>query len=466
MTRSSRIEYDSLGAIEVPNDALWGAQTQRSLINFPIGQDRVPLKLVYAIARIKQACSIVNNRLGVLEETKKNCIVKSTSEILQGLHDRHFPLRVWQTGSGTQTNMNVNEVISNLAAQATGNPLGSHKPLHPNDDVNKSQSTNDVFPAAIQIATVQEIHQKLLPEIDLVIDVLKNKSNQWNEIIKIGRTHLQDAVPLSLGQEVSAWHQQIYAARNRIALSMDELYSLPLGGTAIGTGLNTPKGFDKEVASEIALITNLPFITATNKFAMMGGHDSLVNTMSQLKLLSVTLFKIVNDIRLLSCGPRAGIGELQLPENEPGSSIMPGKVNPTQCEAMSMVCMQVMALDLAVSMGGSAGHLQMNAYKPLIGFNILTSIELLTDSCRSSRKFMLEGLEPNKEKITQYVNESLMLVTALAPKIGYKKAAEIAKYAHDNGANLRDAAIKLGYVNQYEFDQLINPKNMINEPTL
>ncbi len=462
MTNSFRTENDSLGSIEVPREALWGAQTQRSLLNFAIGQDQIPMKLIYSLARIKQAASIVNNRLGTLDDNKRDLIVNAACEIAMGKHDTHFPLSVWQTGSGTQTNMNLNEVISNLASKATGKPLGSHLPLHPNDDVNQSQSTNDVFPAAIQIATVQEIQTTLIPELDLLIESLTKKSNAWSEIVKIGRTHLQDAVPLTLGQEVSAWSTQLSTARERIEVSLRELYPLPLGGTAIGTGLNSPKNFDSEIATEISLLTNLPFSKANNKFAIMGSHDGLVNAMSQLKMLAVSLLKIVNDIRLLSCGPRAGFSELQLPENEPGSSIMPGKVNPTQCEAMSMVCMQVIGLDTAVTMGGGGGHLQMNAYKPLIGFNLLKSIELLHDACRSCRKNMVEGIRPNEEKIAKDLQQSLMLVTALSPKIGYDNATKIAKYAYETGVSLREAAVNFNYVDEDEFDQLVNPILMAN----
>ncbi len=460
MTKLSRTEHDNLGEIKVPNDALWGAQTQRCLLNFAIGSDQIPLKLIYALAKIKQASSTVNCKLGVLDEKKRDLIIQASCEIIDGMHDTQFPLPVWQTGSGTQTNMNINEVISNIASKATGNPLGSHIPLHPNDDVNCSQSTNDVFPAAIQIATAQEIQTSLIPELDLFIQALQKKSICWSEIIKIGRTHLQDAVPLSLGQEVSAWHDQLNVARKRIEASLSELYLLPLGGTAIGTGLNAPKSFDAEIAAEISLLTNLPFSTAPNKFAIMASHDGLVHAMSQLKMLAVSLLKIVNDIRILSCGPRAGLAELKLPTNEPGSSIMPGKINPTQCEAMSMVCMEVMGLESAVTLAGSGGHLQMNAYKPLIGFNLLKSVELLNDACKSCRQFLIEGLEANETKIEQDLNQSLMLVTALSPRIGYEKASKIAQCAYDLGISLREAGIKLGYISGDDFDSLVDAKSM------
>ncbi len=460
MTKHSRLEKDSLGIIEVDNESLWGAQTQRSLNNFSIGKNHVPLEIIYSLALIKKSAAIINNRLGLIDDVKKDLIVQASSEIFNGLHDEQFPLSVWQTGSGTHTNMNVNEVICNLASQAENQPLGSHIPLHPNDDVNCSQSTNDVFPAAIQIATIKAIQNKLLPELDLLIKSFLEKSESWNDIIKVGRTHLQDAVPMTLGQEVSAWHQQLFTAKERIKKSLIELYPLPLGGTAIGTGLNAPKGFDNEIANEIAICTNLPFSAATNKFAIMASHDGLINSMSQIKGLAISLLKIVNDIRLLSCGPRAGISEIELPENEPGSSIMPGKVNPTQCESMAMVCIHVIGLEVAVTMGGCGGHLQMNAYKPLIGFNILQSIGLLQDACKSCRTLMIEDMKPNLRNIEKGLNESLMLVTALTPTIGYKKASEIAQYAHKHNLTLKQASDDLGYINKADFEKLIDPKSM------
>ena len=462
MNTSIRIEHDSLGAVEVPVNALWGAQTQRSLTNFAIGKEILPFKLIYALAQIKQAAATVNNNLGVLDKDKKDLIIKAASEISQGLHDNQFPLKVWQTGSGTQTNMNVNEVISNLASQAQGYPLGSHKPLHPNDHVNRSQSTNDVFPSAIHIATVNDITKRLLPELNLLIGAFNQKSNAWGEIIKIGRTHLQDAVPLTLGQEASAWRDQLASARDRIQNSLVEIYPLPLGGTAVGTGLNAPSNFDLQITEELSKLTGFPFEPAKNKFALMASHDGLVNTMSQLRMLSISLLKIVNDLRLLASGPRAGLAELQLPGNEPGSSIMPGKINPTQCEAMAMVCTQVIGLDTAVGMAGSGGHLQMNAYKPLIGFNILNTIDLLHDACLKCRTAMIEGIEPNREKIQTDLKQSLMLVTALTPKIGYKKSSEIAQLAHSKNITLRQASIELGYINEVEFDNIVNPTSMID----
>ena len=460
MTDSSRLESDSMGSIEVSNLALWGAQTQRSLLHFAIGDDKIPIKLIYALTTIKQSAAIVNFKLGLITEQKKNFIINACLEILSGLHDKQFPLSVWQTGSGTQTNMNVNEVICNIAALANNDPLGSHRPLHPNDDVNQSQSTNDVFPAAIQIAAVQEITNHLLPELNRLINAFEKKVSEWNGIIKTGRTHLQDAVPLTLGQEASAWKEQLATASKRIEESMNELFPLPLGGTAIGTGINSPKEFGEKIAQAIATSTKLPFRSAKNKFAIMASHDGLVHAMSELKLLSVSLLKIVNDLRLLSCGPRAGFGELSLPANEPGSSIMPGKVNPTQCEAMAMVCTQVIALDNAVAMAGSGGHLQMNAYKPLISFNLLQAITLLTDACRCSRVSMIEGIQPNLEKIEHNLQQSLMLVTSLAPEIGYEKASQIAQYAHKKNITLKEAAKLLGHVNENDFNRIVNVKLM------
>ncbi len=462
MTESFRLENDSMGTIEVPNDALWGAQTQRSLINFAIGKNKIPIKLIYALVRIKSAAAITNWHLGVLSKEKKDFIINACNEISEGHHDEQFPLSVWQTGSGTHTNMNVNEVISNIASKKNSYPIGSHQPLHPNDHVNCSQSTNDVFPAAIQIATVQEIIFNLLPELGQLIKAFDNKVLEWGNIVKTGRTHLQDAVPLTLGQEVSAWRDQLLAAQNRINESLNELYLLPLGGTAIGTGLNAPSGFSEKIASEIATSTKLAFQPAPNKFAIMASHDGLVHTMSELKMLAVSLLKIFNDIRLLSCGPRTGIGELLLPENEPGSSIMPGKINPTQCEAMTMVCTQIIALDSAVTMAGSAGHLQMNAYKPLIGFNLLESIELLTNACKSSRISMVKNMKANIDQITNNVQQSLMLVTSLTPTIGYEKASKIAHYAHKKNITLREAAQTLGYISEEMFDEIVNPDLMTN----
>ncbi|HGY5559370.1 MAG: class II fumarate hydratase [Prochlorococcus sp.] len=460
MTDLVRIEHDSMGTVEVPADVLWGAQTQRSLLNFAISDDRMPTELIHALALIKQAAASVNFRLGVLDETQRDLIINAASAIAAGLHDDQFPLRVWQTGSGTHTNMNVNEVISNLSSQASGEPLGSHRPVHPNDHVNRSQSTNDAFPSAIHIAAAEGITKQLLPELERLIEAFNNKSNAWSEIIKIGRTHLQDAVPITLGQEASAWRDQIVTARGRIQASLVELYPLPLGGTAVGTGLNASARFAEETAAELALLTGLPLSSAVNKFAVMASHDGLVNAMAQLRMLAVTLLKISNDLRLLACGPRAGLAELHLPENEPGSSIMPGKVNPSQCEAMAMVCTQVLGLDSAVAIAGSGGNLQMNVYKPLIGFNLLHSISLLHDACYNYRVAMVQGIEPNKNKIKRDLEQSLMLVTVLTPEIGYDKASEIAHLAHNQEVSLREAALELGYVSAAEFDRIVDPASM------
>ena len=446
MAAATRIENDSMGPIEVPADALWGAQTQRSLQNFAISSDRIPVELIHALAMIKQAAAISNARLGVLDQARCDRIIEAAAAIAAGQHDDQFPLKVWQTGSGTQTNMNMNEVISNLVARAEGLPLGGNQPVHPNDHVNRSQSTNDAFPAAIHVAAAEAISRRLLPELELLTSAFAVKSDAWASIVKIGRTHLQDAVPLTLGQEASAWRDQVATAAKRIEASLNEVLPLPLGGTAVGTGLNAPEGFSVQAAEELARITGLPFSSAPNKFAVMAGHDGLVNAMGQL--------------RLLACGPRAGLGELSLPANEPGSSIMPGKVNPTQCEAMAMVCTQVMGLDAAVAMAGSGGHLQMNVYKPLIGFNLLQAITLLTDACRCFRVAMVEGMEPCRERINELVESSLMLVTALTPVIGYEKASAIAKHAHAQGTSLRSAALELGYVNADDFDRIVAPAAM------
>ena len=460
MVAATRVETDSMGPVEVPAEALWGAQTQRSLHNFAIAADRMPAELIHALARIKQAAAITNARLGVLDAERRDCIVAAATAVAEGRHDEQFPLRVWQTGSGTQTNMNLNEVISNLAAQAAGEPLGSHKPVHPNDHVNRSQSTNDAFPAAIHVAAAQGISHRLLPELQRLTNAFGAKADAWTDIVKIGRTHLQDAVPLTLGQEASAWRDQIGTAAQRIDASLAEVLPLPLGGTAVGTGLNAPEGFARLAAEELIQLTGLPFSSAPNKFAVMACHDGLVNAMGQLRLLAVSLLKIANDIRLLACGPRAGLAELHLPANEPGSSIMPGKVNPTQCEAMAMVCTQVIGLDAAVGMAGSGGHLQMNVYKPLIGFNLLQAITLLTDACRCFRVAMVEGMEPNRSRIQHDVEQSLMLVTPLAPVIGYDKASAIAKHAHEQGSSLKEAALELGYVSAEEFDRVVDPAAM------
>jgi fumarate hydratase class II len=460
MTRSFRIEHDSLGPVEVSGEALWGAQTERSLRNFAISNERIPVELIHALALIKQGCAAVNARHGVLNQEIADKIISAANAIVKGEHDDQFPLKVWQTGSGTQTNMNVNEVISNLVSHREGTPLGSHQPVHPNDHVNRSQSTNDVFPAAIHIAATQQFTDSLLPAVQALIEALDIKAEVWFPIVKIGRTHLQDAVPLRLGDEVSAWRDQLKLCHSWIEDSLTPLAALPLGGTAVGTGLNAPKGFSTDVAKELCSATGLTFRPADNLFAVMAGHDSLVHAMGQLRGLAVAMLRISNDIRLLGCGPRAGLGELQLPANEPGSSIMPGKINPTQCEAMAMVCTQVIGLDAAVAAAGAGGHLQMNVFKPLIGFNLLQSIRLLSDAINSFRQNLVDGLEPNRQQIQAFVERSLMLVTALTPRIGYEKASAIAQHAHEQGLTLKDAALDLGHISASDFDQLVDPIKM------
>ncbi|MGB4700556.1 MAG: class II fumarate hydratase, partial [Parasynechococcus sp.] len=405
-------------------------------------------------------CAAVNARHGGLKQELADKIISAANAIAKGEHDNQFPLKVWQTGSGTQTNMNMNEVISNLVSRREGNPLGSHQPVHPNDHVNRSQSTNDVFPAAIHIAATQRLTDSLLPAVQALIDALNIKAEAWFPIVKIGRTHLQDAVPLRLGDEVSAWRDQLKLCHSWIEDSLTPLAALPLGGTAVGTGLNAPKGFSTDVAKELCSATGLTFRPADNLFAVMSGHDSLVHAMGQLRGLAVAMLRISNDIRLLGCGPRAGLGELQLPANEPGSSIMPGKINPTQCEAMAMVCTQVIGLDAAVAAAGAGGHLQMNVFKPLIGFNLLQSIRLLSDAINSFRQNLVDGLEPNRQQIQAFVDRSLMLVTALTPHIGYEKASAIAQHAHEQGLTLKNAALDLGHISASDFDQLVDPIKM------
>jgi len=461
MTKNFRIEKDSMGTIQVPLKALWGAQTQRSIENFSIGNELIPIELIYALTVIKKAASITNYNLGLIDKEKKDLIIEACKEIIDGMHDSQFPLKVWQTGSGTQTNMNVNEVISNIAALKANSELGSHYPLHPNDDVNKSQSTNDTFPAAIQISVINEIINKLVPALRELTKALDRKSSEWKDLIKIGRTHFQDAVPITLGQEVSAWSKQLKDAEDSLIISLDELFFLPLGGTAVGTGINCPKEFSEESIKIISSETNLLFYKSNNHFSIMASHDRLAQVMSQIKILASALFKISNDIKILSAGPRAGIYELIIPQNEPGSSIMPGKVNPTQCEALSMVCTQIMGFEYAVSMANSSGTLQMNEYKPLIGFNILTSLKLLKNGINSFRLNLIEGMKPNDQKIKVNLENSLMLVTALVPQIGYEKAAEIANLAFDQSINLKEATIRLGYLSENQFDKLIDITKMV-----
>src|ERR1700722_7707943 len=426
--QDSRVEHDSMGPVNVPSDKLWGAQTQRSLEHFSIGDDLMPREMIPAYAIVKKAAALVNHKAGRLADTQKDLIVLVCGEILAGQHLDQFPLHVWMTGSGTQFNMNVNEVIANRCAQIAGQPLGSHKPVHPNDHVNMSQSSNDSFPSVMNVAAALGVKQRLMPVVQSLRDALDAKARSWADIVKIGRTHLQDATPLTLGQEFSGYVGVLADDLERLELALRGVYRLALGGTAVGTGLNSLPGFDKEVAAQIAQLTGLPFITAPNKFTVQGAHDDLVQLSATLKTLAVSLYKMANDIRLLSCGPRAGLHELDIPANEPGSSIMPGKVNPTQCEALAMLAVQVMANDVAAAVGGAGGYLEMNVYKPLLIFNIAKSVRLMTDGCENFRKFLVEGTEPNRNKINEYVERSLMLVTALSPVIGYDKSSKIAHY--------------------------------------
>jgi fumarate hydratase, class II len=458
---TTRVEHDSMGPVNVESDKLWGAQTQRSLEHFSIGKDLIPRELIPAYAIIKRAAAIVNNKAGRLPDDQKDLIVRVCDEILAGQHLDHFPLHVWMTGSGTQFNMNVNEVIANRASQIAGEPLGSKKPVHPNDAVNMSQSSNDSFPTAMNVAAAIGVKQRLIPAVLALRDALDKKAQAWADIVKIGRTHLQDATPLTLGQEFSGYVGMLSDDVERLEAALKGVYRLALGGTAVGTGINAEPGFDREVAAEIAKLAGLPFVTAPNKFAVQGAHDDLVFLSAACKTLAVSLYKIANDIRLLSCGPRAGFAELNIPANEPGSSIMPGKVNPTQAEALAMIGVQVMANDLAVSFGGASGYLEMNVYKPLMIDNIMNSIRILTDGCTNFRKFLVEGTEPNLAQIKRFVDRSLMLVTALSPVIGYDKASQTAHYALDHDLTLKEAALELKMVSAEEFDRIVDPKKMV-----
>ena len=458
---TTRVEHDSLGAVNVESDKLWGAQTQRSLEHFSIGKDLIPRELIPAYAIIKKAAALVNNRAGRLPDDQKNLIVRVSDEILAGQHYDNFPLHVWMTGSGTQFNMNVNEVIANRASQIAGEPLGSKKPVHPNDAVNMSQSSNDSFPTAMNVAAAVGVKQRLIPAVAALRDALDKKARAWAEIVKIGRTHLQDATPLTLGQEFSGYVGMLSDDIERLEAALKGVYRLALGGTAVGTGINAEPGFDREVAAEIGKLAGLPFVTAPNKFTVQGAHDDLVFLSAACKTLAVSLYKIANDIRLLSCGPRAGFAELNIPANEPGSSIMPGKVNPTQAEALAMIGVQVMANDLAVAFGGAGGYLEMNVYKPLMIDNIMNSIRILTDGCVNFRKFLVEGTEPNLAQIKRFVDRSLMLVTALSPVIGYDKASQTAHYALDHDLTLKEAALELKMVSAEEFDRIVDPKKMV-----
>ncbi|MDE1170168.1 MAG: class II fumarate hydratase [Verrucomicrobium sp.] len=457
---NTRMESDSMGKIPVPNDRYYGAQTARSLIHFDIGPDLMPREVVHAFGTLKKACALVNRDLGKLSPELCDLIVKAADEVAAGKLDDHFPLRVWQTGSGTQSNMNVNEVISNRAIEMAGGVLGSKKPVHPNDHVNMSQSSNDTFPGAMSIAAALETEKTLLPAVEKLRAALDKKAKEFAPIVKIGRTHLMDATPLTLGQEFSGYVALLEADLARIKSVLPDLDKLALGGSAVGTGLNTHPEFAARVAAKIAELTGHPFVTAPNKFAALSAHDELVMASGALRTLAVSLMKIANDVRWLGSGPRCGLGELTLPENEPGSSIMPGKVNPTQCEAMTMVCVQVMGNDAAIGFGGSQGNFELNVFKPVMIHNYLHSVRLLADACRSFVEHCVEGIVPNKEKIAHYLSDSLMLVTALSPKIGYDKAAQIAHEAHVKHSTLRAVAIELGYLTGAEFDGLVKPEEM------
>jgi fumarate hydratase class II len=458
---ATRTETDTMGAVEVPADRYWGAQTQRSLEQFRIGGERFPRELIRAFGLLKKACALVNRQLGLLPEDLAGAVVKAADEVIAGSLDDHFPLVVWQTGSGTQTNMNANEVIANRAIELLGGRLGSKKPVHPNDHVNRSQSSNDTFPTAMHVAVVERIRGRLLPAVRGLRDTLDAKARAFADVVKIGRTHLQDAVPLTLGQEVSGWVSQLDHARAGVEAALPRLHELAIGGTAVGTGLNAPPGFGERVAAMLAELTGHPFVSAPNKFEALASHDALVAAHGALRTLAVALTKVANDVRWLASGPRSGLGELRIPENEPGSSIMPGKVNPTQSEALTMVCVQVFGNDVAVTAGGAAGNFELNVFKPVIVHNVLQSIRLLADASESFERHCARGIEPDRERIRAHLDRSLMLVTALAPVIGYDRAAEIAKKAHREGTTLREAALALGHVTGEEFDRHVRPEGMV-----
>tara|TARA_Y100001968_G_scaffold25406_1_gene19878 strand:+ start:213 stop:1619 length:1407 start_codon:yes stop_codon:yes gene_type:complete len=456
-----RTESDSFGPIQVPTQKYWGAQTQRSIVNFPIGWERQPLSIVRALGVIKKASAITNRDTGKLTDKKAAAIIKAADEVIAGDLDDHFPLVVWQTGSGTQSNMNANEVIANRAIEILNGEIGSKNPIHPNDDCNMSQSSNDTFPTAMHIATATEVDRLLLPSLKNLSKVMDDKVTEFKDIIKIGRTHTMDATPLTLGQEFSGYAHQIKMAIERINSALASIYELAQGGTAVGTGLSTEYGWAEAVAEKIAEITRLPFVSAPNKFEALASHDAMVEMSGAIKIAAISLFKIANDIRLLGSGPRSGLGELILPENEPGSSIMPGKVNPTQVEALTQVCIQVLGNDAAVSFAGSQGHFELNVYKPMIAYNVLQSIQLLSDSCSAFAENCLIGIRANESRIDKLMQESLMLVTALAPKIGYDNASIVAKKAHENGTTLKEEAVKLGFVDAKTFDEVVRPEKMI-----
>ena len=456
-----RNEYDSLGRVKVPYDKYWGASTQRSSKYFDIGDFLVRPIVIKSIAMIKKAAAIVNAKNKSIDTKTSKAIIRAANEVISGKLIDHFPLKVWQTGSGTQTNMNVNEVIANRATEILGGKLGSKKPVHPNDHVNMSQSTNDVFPTAMHMAIAIRTKGKLLPFLKLLKKEIEKKTKQFNKIIKIGRTHLQDATPITLGQEFSGYHAQLSKCIKRIEVALEEIYFLAQGGTAVGTGLNTKKGFDKKIVTELKKITKLPFKPAPNKFAALAAHDPIVNFSGTMNTTAVCLMKIANDIRFLGSGPRAGLGELVLPENEPGSSIMPGKVNPTQCEAVTMVCVKVIGNHNGITMAGSHGHFELNVFKPLIIHNILQSIHIMADASKSFANYCVKGLKVDRKRIKNYLDNSLMLVTALSPKLGYDNAAKIAKKAYKNGTTLKEEAVKSGLISEKEYEKIVDPKKMI-----
>jgi fumarate hydratase class II len=462
-TKNARIEKDTFGPIEVPAEHLWGAQTQRSLQNFAISTERMPPALIRALVLVKKAAALVNMENGTLPRDKGEAIVKAADEVLAGKHDGEFPLSIWQTGSGTQTNMNCNEVLANRASELLGGERGEGRKVHPNDDVNKGQSSNDVFPTAMSVAAATSVVEQVLPELHALRDVLAEKSRAFKDIVKIGRTHLQDATPLTLGQELSGYVAQLEHARGHLEMALPHLYELALGGTAVGTGLNAPKGYAERVAKEIARLTGHPFVTAPNKFEALAGNDALVHAHGALKGLAASLFKVANDVRWLASGPRSGLGEITIPENEPGSSIMPGKVNPTQSEALTMLCAQVMGNDVAVSVGGASGNFELNVFKPLIIHNVLQSCRLLADGMRSFRLHCAVGIEPNMPRIRENLERSLMLVTALNPHIGYDNAAKIAKKAHKEGKTLKEVAVESGLLTAEQFDQWVRPEAMTGQ---
>ncbi|KQT10289.1 class II fumarate hydratase [Ramlibacter sp. Leaf400] len=458
---ATRTEKDTFGPIDVPAERLWGAQTQRSLQNFDISGERQPREIIRALVQVKRASAVANHLLGLMDDRKASAIIAAADEVLAGRHDEEFPLVVWQTGSGTQTNMNVNEVLANRASELLGGPRGEGRLIHPNDDVNRSQSSNDVFPTAMHVAAVEGIRNRLLPALQKLKGTLAEKREAFRDIVKIGRTHLQDATPLTLGQEFSGYVAQLEQADRHLHASLPHLCELALGGTAVGTGLNAPPGYAEKVAQELARLTGLPFVSAPNKFEVMAAADAIVHAHGALKTLAASMMKIANDIRWLASGPRSGIGELSIPENEPGSSIMPGKVNPTQSEAVTMLCCQVFGNDVAINFGGASGNFELNVFRPMMAHNFMQSVRLLADGMRSFNDHCAAGIEPNRERIAELVDRSLMLVTALNPHIGYDKAAQIAKKAHKEGTTLREAALATGFVTGEQFDQWVRPGDMV-----